>query len=193
MKKLFAFVFGLFAMTSVYACNFDVQNCVDLLTPDIVKYNGELKNNAAFMNDSNAVNAWQARTDAFKQKVDMCATNKCVNQKFLDYHNYVVGLVNKYRPLVKQQASTQVVSMTPAASTDKWADQCVVGKNPKVFAYTGEDGAVKTAIHISEYTGYKVTQANGGKLVALTNSENGQFTGWVKKSELQMQDLRNCN
>ena len=203
MKKLFVLIFGLFMMASSHACNMDVQNCIDFFTPDIVKYNGELKNNAVFMGDAAAVTAWQERTQAFKQKVDLCSTQKCVNQKFLDYHNYVVGLVNKYRPLAqKQQPSAKVVSTTSAASNDKWFGQCVVTTKNVVIAYVDQSATTKV-VGFDPDKAYTVSQANGGNYVGLVtvsdytkpdpDASAGKFAGWVKKSDLEMLALRNCN
>lgn len=185
MKKLVAVLASLLLGNVALACNMDVENCVDYLTPTIMKYNGELKNTPAFMNDENARNAWQQRTDAFKQKVDMCSTQKCVNQKFLDYHNYVVNLAKKYIYEVPKQAKAQ-----PAVN-DKWADQCVVAARPNVVAYSDMSTSSKVG-NVSEYNAYKVSRTSG-QYVGLVNAENGKFVGWAKKAELQMQDLRNCN
>lgn len=186
MKKLLALVAGLLLLPMAEACNMDVQNCIDFFTPDIMKYNNELKGNAVFKNDAAAWNAWQNKTQEFKQRVELCSTNKCTNQAFLTYHNYVINLVKKYRPLAEAQAA-------PAKAADKWADQCVVGAKPNVYAYADENGVTKTSVKVSEYTGYKVTKARGGPLVALVDTSSGQAVGWAKKAELQLQDLRNCN
>lgn len=184
MKKVVFVVCGLLLGNAAMACNMDVQDCTDFLSPDIVKYNNELKKNQAFQKDGAAVKDWQNRTQSFKQKVDSCSTNKCVNQKFLDYHRYVIGLVKTYRPLAEQKTAAK-----PAVkSNDPWMDQCVIGKKAETQVYLDEH-------RLSMFGGRRIVntviQATG-EMVAFMDKETGSRV-WAKKEDLEMQDLRNCN
>ena len=67
----------------------------------------------------------------------------------------------------------------------------MIGKANVINTYSDESGS--TRIGVLPDTAFNVTKTNGGQLVGLTNAENKKFVGWVKKSDLQMQELRNCN
>lgn len=185
MKKLIAVLGGLLLGNAALACNMDRDNCADIMLPELKRYSDELAANPNWK--KNAVPADVASIKRYQDRLDMCTTNKCVNETLFYFTNQMRGLAGKYRQVA---APTKVV---PAQIQDKWTDQCVAGKKPNVFAYSDEGGAAKTNVKVYEAAGYKVTKANGGQLVGLVDSENNQFIGWAKKSELQMLDLRNCN
>lgn len=188
MKKQYVLFAGLFLATAAQACNMNVENCSGVFIPEINQYDSELGKNPEWQRnpDQEVV----AKLERYRANGKACGTNKCINDWLFAYVNLIRTTTYKYRELAKNKAQ---VAATVRAPSDKWTDQCVAGKKPNVFAYADESGGVKTAVIVSEYTGYKVAKANGGQLVALSNSETGQLIGWAKKSELQMQDLRNCN
>lgn len=103
-----------------------------------------------------------------------------------EFNTYVAQLTLNYGIDNKPAAVA-----APAPVQDKWAGQCVAAAKPGVNAYVDQSGASKAGA-VSEYIGYTVTQT-ADKLVGLKVAESGKFVGWAKKSELQMQDLRNCN
>lgn len=107
--------------------------------------------------------------------------------------------LGKLRP-----SAEPVKPSTPAPSTsaaDEWANQCVIGKAAVVRTYSDANGVEQ--IGTLPDKAFSVGKTNGGQLVGLVtvpdydkpdpSAAAGKFVGWVKKSELQQQDLRNCN
>lgn len=101
-------------------------------------------------------------------------------------------MVEKYRPLAKAEANQKLAPKTTV--DDKYADQCVAVTKADVPKYSDGTGTKQTGT-VTQYRTYSVTQVNGGKLIGLTSlsDDDRKFVGWVKKTDVIMQDLRNCN
>lgn len=185
MKKIFVIVFGLTIFSAAQACNLNTQNCGELWNGSIQRYSMTLKANPIFMRDG--LEAYKQEYQRYAQRYDNCTTFLCQNRATNAWHDYLLKTMMDYDYRLKSQGQASA-----KAVNDKWADQCVVAAKPNVAAYSDMSASSKVS-SVSEYTGYKVSQTNGSQYVALTNSQDGKFVGWAKKSELQMQDLRNCN
>lgn len=187
MKTIVAIVIGLmsFSMAQAQVCNQNAQDCSELWVGSIQRYEATLRANPIFMRDG--VPGYTQEFQKYTQSWKNCSTWLCRNRTTQGWHDKVMWMMMDYEAKQKQQS--KVTSAVPA---DKWADQCVVAAKPNVVTYSDMSAANKVG-GVSENVGYKVSQTNGGKYVGLTNSQDGKFVGWAKKSELQMQDLRNCN
>lgn len=186
MKKILTFVFGLmfFAAAQAQVCNQNTQDCSELWVGSIKRYEGFLRTNPVFMKDG--VPYYTQEFQKYTESWNNCSTWLCRNRATQGWHDKVMKIMMDFDSKLKQQGKVNAV-----APTDKWSDQCVVAKNPKVSAYTDMSGNSKAG-EVSEYIGYKVTKTSN-EYVGLTNSQNGRFSGWAKKAELEMQDMRNCN
>lgn len=183
MKEIFAFAIGLTFFSWAQACDWDRQDCSNEILGRAKPKLDWLRQNPDFMQKHWAeIQNKSANTDA---NVKYCKTMRCINQTYNDF----AGRIEWYYMEYTKKPAQQPAQKTPA---DKWAEQCVVAAKPNVAAYSDMAATTKNG-SVSEYTGYKVSQTNGSQYVGLTNSQDGKFVGWVKKSDLQMQDLRNCN
>lgn len=184
MKKLLAALCGLLFVTAAQACNWNAENCTFEMLNNIQRQIGNLKQNPKFMQEKFA--ELQAKAQYIDRKTASCSNWKCSNDTMSEFNTYVAQLTLNYGI-----ANKPAVAPAPAPVQDKWAGQCVLAAKPGVNAYVDQSGTSKAGA-VSEYIGYTVTQT-ADKLVGLKVAESGKFVGWAKKSELQMQDLRNCN
>ena len=182
MKKILTFVFGLMFFSAAQACNWDRQDCSDEILGKAIPKLNWLKQQPGF-NEKHG----QEIQDVARQTDINARTCNSPRGCNTIYNNFA-GRIDLYYYQYQRQAKA---AQQPATQADKWSDQCVIAKSPKVFAYTDMSCNAKVG-DVSEYIGYKVTKTSG-EFVGLTNSQNGKFTGWAKKAELQMQDMRNCN
>lgn len=198
MKRSYSIIgvlVGMFISLSTYACNWDRQNCADNILKDVPQQLGELYKNPQFMQKFG--NEVQFKAQYTDKRIQSCATNRACNQAYADFAGWIY--LNHLHYVKKPQQQTQMVQSSKI--NDQWTDQCVVGKNMKVLIYNDPSGA-KVIGELGE-TAYQVSQVNGGKLVGLKtvpdynlpdpNVGAGRFIGWVKKANLDMLDLRNCN
>lgn len=184
MKKLLVVLCGLLSVTAAQACNWSAENCSLRIYEEASRQVGNLKQNPKFMQEKFA--ELQAKAQYIDRKAASCSNWKCVNDTAFEYSSYVSKLTLNYMNTSKPAAVA-----APAPVQDKWSGQCVVAAKPGVNAYVDQSGASKAGA-VSEYIGYTVTQT-ADKYVGLKVAESGKVIGWAKKSELQMQDLRNCN
>lgn len=184
MKHLLAALCGLLSITAAQACNWTGENCSFSIYEEANRQVGNLKQNPKFMQEKFA--ELQAKAQYIDRKAASCSNWKCANDTAFEYSSYVSKLSLAYMNTNKPAAVA-----APALVQDKWSGQCVVAAKPGVSAYVDQSGASKAGA-VSEYIGYTVTQS-ADKYVGLKVAESGKFVGWAKKSELQMQDLRNCN
>ena len=192
MKKIFISAFIFFMSMNAFACNINTQNCAELWNPSIQRYSAMLKANPVFMNEG--LESYKKEYQRYSQRWDNCTTIRCQNHATNDWHDYLLKIMMEYDSKLKHQTKTTAIK-------DKWADQCVIGKNMKVLVYKDVDGT--QAIGELGNDAYSVSHTNGGKLVGLKtvpdytqsnpDANAGKFIGWVKKANLDMQDLRNCN
>jgi len=194
MKKLIAVLGGLLLGNFALACNMDRDNCADVMLPELKRYSDELAANPNWKKNADPADA--ASIKRYQSRLDMCSTNKCVNETLFYFTNQMRGLAGKYR---QAAAPTKVV---PAQIQDKWSDQCVVINKANAPLYSDSNGQQQTG-KFNLYVAYSVTKTTGGQLVGLTTVPDydkpdpmagaGKFAGWARKSDLEMQDLRNCN
>ena len=129
-----------------------------------------------------------------------CTTNQCFSNALISRSISLLGELKQYKN--KQTAAVPAAAVSAVnKSADKWIDQCVIAKGNAVI-YTEQNGTVKKGI-MPQTTAFSVSVANGNDLVGIKtvpdwNADNpeanaNKFVGYVKKSELEMQDLRNCN
>lgn len=204
MKKIFISAFIFFVSMSAFACDWDRQDCSN-------KILGEFKQRInPLLQDPEFVQRYQKRLKEldFKaqytdNRVRNCNNYRCMNQAYNEFaiEAYLLQVdYKKYKTSGKQTSPVSQVNQTSTIK-DKWADQCVIGKNMKVLVYKDVDGT--QAIGELGNDAYSVSHTNGGKLVGLKtvpdytqsnpDANAGKFIGWVKKANLDMQDLRNCN
>lgn len=194
MKKISVLLLGLSAIPVAQACNWNAENCTYYMQEEVQRQIGALKQNPKFMQEK--FGELQQMAQRIDRKTASCSSWRCTNDAWSEFNNYVSQLTLNY-VINKPKASP----VAPAAPTDKWANQCVVGKTVKAPIYRDAEGI--QAIGNLDYSAYAVSQTNGGKLVGLKSvpdygqpnpeANAGKFIGWVKKADLQMQDLRNCN
>lgn len=184
MKKLFALLIGLVTFSAAQACNWNGENCSFSIYNEASRQVGNLKQNPKFMQEK--YDELMTKAQYIDRKSASCSNWKCVNDTAFEYSTYVSKLSLAY-----MNTSKPVAVAAPAPIQDKWSGQCVVAAKPGVNAYLDQTGNSKLG-DVSEYIGYTVTQS-ADKFVALKVAETGKFVGWSKKSDLQMQDLRNCN
>lgn len=182
MKKIFSIVFGLMFFSAAQACNWDRQDCSDEIIGKAVPKLNWLKQQPGF----NEQHGKEIENLARQTDINARTCNSARGCNTI-YNNFA-GRIELYYSQYQRQAK---MAQQPAAPADKWSNQCVVAKKPKVVAYSDLSGAIKAG-EVSEYIGYKVSKTSN-EYVGLTNSENGKFTGWAKKAELELQDMRNCN
>ena len=183
MKKMLFAVLGLTLSAAAFACNWDRQNCTNEILKDTPAQLEALKQNQEFMRTQGQ--NIQTKIAVTESRAKSSNSMRAYNSTYNDFAGWVYLNYQNYVKKPQQQAAKPV--------EDKWADQCVVGKNNNVFAYSDDTGVVRTSTKISGVAPYRVSRVNGGKLVGLTDAEDGKFIGYAKKAELEMQDLRNCN
>ncbi len=197
MKKLFAALCGLLSVTAAQACNWNAENCTFEMLNNIQRQIANLKQNPKFMQEKFA--ELQAKAQYIDRKTASCSNWKCSNDTMSEFNTYVAQLTLNYGIANKPAVAP---APAPAPVQDKWSGQCVIAAKSGVVAYVDQSASNKAA-GLNENQAYSVTQANGGKYVGLATVPDyskpnpdagaGKFVGWVKKSDLQMQDLRNCN
>lgn len=185
MKRLIAIIAGSMFFTAAHACNWDRQDCSDQILGEAVPKLNWLRQQPGFNEKHGKEIENKARQTDINAKT--CNSRRGCNQVYNDF----AGLINIYYYQYQREQKATQQAEAPKALADKWAGQCVVAAKSGVVAYVDQSGASKTG-PISEYIGYTVTQT-ADKFVGLKVAESGKFVGWAKKSELQMQDLRNCN
>lgn len=193
MKHLLAALCGLLSVTVAQACNWTGENCSFSIYEEAARQIGNLKQNPKFMQEKNA--ELQAKAQYIDRKAASCSNWKCVNDTAFEFSSYVSKLTLAYMNTSKPVAA-------PAPIQDKWSGQCVMVAKTGATAYMDQSATTKVA-GFNDNLAYTVSQANGGSYVGLTTVPDyskpnpdagaGKFAGWVKKSDLQMQDLRNCN
>lgn len=181
MKKHFVVALGLSLSAGAFACNWDRQDCTNVILKDTPAQLEALRQNPEFMKK------YGTEVQRKVQHTESLAKSSNSSRAYNTAYNNFAGWVNlQYIDYIKKPAQM-------ATTTDKWANQCVIGKNNNVFVYSDDTGVVRTSAKVSAFAGYKVTRANGKDLVGLTDAEEGTFIGYAKKAELEMQDQRNCN
>lgn len=192
MKHLLAALCGLISVTAAQACDWDRQDCSDEILGQAKPKLEWLKQNPDFMQKHwNEVQRKANNTDINSKT---CNSRRACNQVYGDF----AGLITLYYMEYKNKPTV----VAPAPVQDKWAGQCVIVAKTGATAYV-DQSATNKAAGLNENLAYTVTQTNGGKYVGLATVPDyskpnpdagaGKFVGWVKKSDLQMQDLRNCN
>jgi hypothetical protein len=202
MKKVFAVLIGSFiSSVAMAACNWNAENCVFDELEHTNKIIAEMLQNPAYVAEKH--NSVVEKAQYTDRKVKSCGGWKCYNDAISQYNVFVGGIHNFYgrRNGVFPQAAAAAPAQKPV--NDKWADQCVIGKQKvkTIMVYRDAEGTQT----VGELGGsaYTVSNVNGGKLVGVKTVPDyskpnpdagaGKFVGWVKKSELDMQELRNCN
>ena len=180
---------GMFMSLSAYACNWDRQNCGDVILKDVPQQLTDLYRNPQFMQKYG--NEVQYKVQNIDNRIKNCGTQRACNQAYGDFAGWVYIQHQNYVKNPQRNNQQQVQLAQAPKTADKWTDQCVIGKANVINTYSDESGS--TRIGVLPDTAFNVTKTNGGQLVGLTNAENKKFVGWVKKSDLQMQELRNCN
>lgn len=185
MKKIFAVLIGLMLSSAAFACNSNTENCSFNTLEASKRYVEKLMKIPGFVGskDHNDLVDRAKYTDG---KIASCSNWKCVNQTAMGYLNFVSVMERDYVATPAKATAAPVA----VAVQDKWADQCVYVEKANVAKFNDGAGAQQAGV-LKQYSTYTVAQVNGGKLVGL--GTDGKFVGWAKKTELQMQDLRNCN
>lgn len=197
MKYLLAALCGLLSITAAQACNWNAENCTFEMLNNIQRQINNLKQNPKFMQEKFA--ELQAKAQYIDRKTASCSSWKCSNDTMSEFNTYVAQLTLNYGIASKPAV---VAAPAPAPVQDKWSGQCVIVAKSGATVYVDQSATNKAAA-LNENLAYTVTQANGGKYVGLATVPDyskpnpdagaGRFVGWVKKSDLQMQDLRNCS
>lgn len=193
MKKIIVVFCGLLLGNAAMACNMDRDNCADTMLPELKRYADELSANPKWQKNADPTDV--AKVKRYKERLDMCSTNKCVNETLFYYTNEMRGLASKYRQ------ATASVKPAPAAQQDIWENQCVYVPKANVARYWDPRGSEEFGV-LRQYAVYLVSQTDKiyvnlkqtpNDVQAYPNEGKGSWIGWVKKSDLEMQDLRNCN
>lgn len=195
MKKIFVVLSGMLCVTAAQACNWNAENCTFEMLNNIQRQINNLKQNPKFMQEKFA--ELQAKAQYIDRKKASCSSWKCSNDTMSEFNTYVAQLTLSYMNTSKPAAAA-----APAPVQDKWSGQCVIVAKSGATVYV-DQSATNKAAGLNENLAYTVSQTNGGKYVGLATVPDyskpnpdagaGKFVGWVKKSDLQMQDLRNCN
>ena len=186
MKRIFIMVVGFLLSSSAFACNWDRQICSELILKDVPQQLNALNQIPEFVQKYGNEVQFKARyTD---QMARSCNSYRACNQY---YSNFAGWVYIHYVHYIKkpQQGNMQVANSNQVR--DKWTDQCVIWKANVIKTYA--DDAATKQIGTLQDTAFFVTKTNGSNYVGLTNAENKKFVGWVKKTDLQMQELCNCN
>ena len=185
MKKTMMLLFGLFLSGAALACNMDRQDCSGLMIPELQRYADELSNNKAWQTGADPKDV--AKVKRYGERLNNCADYKCSNQVLFYYTNEMRGLASKYRQSTapKQKA---------VAREDSWKGQCVYVPNANITKYydpRGNDasGVVKGGVYMT------TRSSDSGDYIDVVTipDEGSSWVGWVKKVDLEIQDLRNCN
>jgi len=195
MKHLLAALCGLLSISAAQACNWTGENCSFSIYEEASRQVGNLKQNPKFMQEK--FNELMEKAKYIDRKAASCSNWKCVNDTAFEYSSYVSKLTLAYMNTSKPAAVA-----APAPVQDKWSGQCVIAKRAGISAFVDQSATAKINTFNANAT-WTVTTANGGDYVGIStvpdydkpdpNAGAGKFVGWVKKSDLQMQDLRNCN
>lgn len=185
MKNIFAVLIGLMLSSSAFACMWTTENCSFEVLNEASGHVQDLKQNQRFM-ESGKFDELANKAKYADGKMKSCSNWLCVNNAAVAYLSYVKQLKRDYPSMpVKTTAAPVAVAVQ-----DKWAEQCVYVEKANVAKFNDGAGTQQAGV-LKQYSTYMVTQVNGGKLVGL--GTDGKLVGWAKKTDLLMQDLRNCN
>lgn len=186
MKKIFAVLIGLMLSSAAFACNSNTENCSFSPLNTAKGFVEDLMKIPGFVG-SKEHNDLMDRAKYTDGKISSCSNWKCVNQTATGYMAFVSVMKQNY---IAKQTKTTAAAPVAVAVQDKWAEQCVYVEKANVAKFNDGTGAQQAGV-FKQYSTYTVAQVNGGKLVGL--GTDGKLVGWAKKTDLLMQDLRNCN